>query len=58
MSTSNPFAEGTEDIARKRLIGRVFVAICFASTLVGIVALVALIVDVLYESWGGSPGSF
>ncbi|RQH00334.1 phosphate ABC transporter permease PstA [Natrarchaeobius oligotrophus] len=52
MSTGNPFAEGTEDIARKRLIGRAFVAICFASTLVGIVALVALIADVLVESWG------
>ncbi|MEY7847727.1 phosphate ABC transporter permease PstA [Natrarchaeobius sp. A-rgal3] len=52
MSAGNPFAEGTENIARKRLIGRVFVAICFVSTLVGIVALVALIADVLYESWG------
>ncbi len=52
MSVENPFAGDTEDIDRKRTIGRVFVAICFASTLVGIVALVALIADVLYESWG------
>ncbi|MFP8954110.1 phosphate ABC transporter permease PstA [Natrialbaceae archaeon A-arb3/5] len=52
MSTTHPLADGTDDIERKRQIGRVFVAICFASTLVGIVALVALIADVLYESWG------
>ncbi len=53
MSTeTSPFAESTDQIERKRTIGRVFVAICFASTLVGIVALVALIADVIYESWG------
>ena len=52
MSTNNPFAEGTDNIERKRQIGRVFVGICFASTLVGIVALVALLADVIYESWG------
>ncbi|ELY48244.1 phosphate ABC transporter permease PstA [Natronorubrum sulfidifaciens] len=52
MSTNNPFADGTDDIERKRQIGRVFVGICFASTLVGIVALVALLADVIYESWG------
>ncbi len=52
MSTDNPFAGLEDDVDRKRRIGRVFVAICFASTLVGIVALVALIADVLYESWG------
>ncbi|MFP8891679.1 phosphate ABC transporter permease PstA [Natrialbaceae archaeon A-CW2] len=50
--TTNPFTDATDQIERKRQIGRVFVAICFASTLVGIVALVALIADVLYESWG------
>ncbi|MHC3438796.1 phosphate ABC transporter permease PstA [Natrialbaceae archaeon A-gly3] len=50
--TQTPFGESTKDIERKRKIGRVFVAVCFASTLVGIVALVALIADVLYESWG------
>ncbi len=52
MSTNNPFAEGTDNIERKRRIGRAFVGICFASTLVGIVALVALLADVIYESWG------
>ena len=52
MSTENPFAGLQDDVDRKRRIGKVFVAICFASTLVGIVALVALIADVLYESWG------
>ncbi len=50
--TTTPFGDATGDIERKRRIGRAFVAICFASTLVGIVALVALIADVLYESWG------
>ena len=52
MSTETPFAGASEDIDRKRTIGRVFVAVCFASTLVGIVALVALLADVIYESWG------
>ena len=52
MSTETPFSEGTDDIERKRKIGQAFVAVCFASTLVGIVALVALIADVIYESWG------
>jgi len=52
MSTENPFDGISDDIARKRQIGRVFVGLCFASTLVGIVALVALVADVLYESWG------
>jgi len=52
MSTDNPFAAVEDDVDRKRIIGRIFVGICFASTLVGIVALVALIADVLYESWG------
>ena len=49
---ADPFAGIADDVHRKRLIGRVFVAICLASTLVGIVALVALVADVLYESWG------
>ncbi len=52
MSVEDPLSGGTENIARKRQLGRVFVAICFASTLVGVVALAALIADVLYESWG------
>ncbi len=52
MSVENPFADANDEIARKRRIGRVFVGICAASTLVGIVALAALLADVLYESWG------
>ncbi|MCL9816402.1 phosphate ABC transporter permease PstA [Natronocalculus amylovorans] len=48
----SPFENVGDDVDRKRTIGKIFVAICFASTLVGIVALVALIADVLYESWG------
>ena len=47
MSTENPFAGLQDDVDRKRRIGKVFVAICFASTLVGIVALVALIAAAL-----------
>ena len=53
MSTeTNPFAEGTRDIDRKRTIGRVFVAVCFGSAMVGIVALVLLLADVAIEAWG------
>ena len=51
-SGTNPFATVGNDIERKQRIGRVFVGICFASTLVGIVALVALVGDVIYEAWG------
>ncbi len=40
------------DLARKRQIGRAFVALCFASTLVGIVALILLLWDVVVEAWG------
>ena len=48
----DPFARVGENVDRKRRLGRVFVWLCFASTLVGIVALVALLADVIYESWG------
>ncbi len=51
MSTTNPFAD-VSDLDRKRTIGRVFVGLCIASTMVGIVALVTLLADVIYESWG------
>ncbi|WP_331233881.1 phosphate ABC transporter permease PstA [Natronorarus salvus] len=51
MSTTNPFAD-VSDLDRKRTIGRVFVGLCIASTMVGIVALVTLLADVAYESWG------
>ena len=50
--SSDPFAAVGSNIERKQRLGRVFVAICGASTLVGIVALVALLGDVLYEAWG------
>ena len=49
---TDPFADVGGDIARKRFVGRVFVALCFASTLVGILALVTLLADVVYEAWG------
>ncbi len=39
-------------LARKRLYGRIFVGVCFLSTLVGVVALALLLADVIYESWG------
>ena len=51
-STRAPFTGVADDLGRKRLVGRVFVAICFASTLVGVVALLVLLADVVYESWG------
>ncbi len=51
MSTTDPFAD-VSDLDRKRTIGRVFVGLCIASTMVGIVALVTLLADVIYESWG------
>ena len=48
----DPFATVGGNIERKQQIGRVFVAVCGASTLVGIVALVALLGDVIYGAWG------
>jgi phosphate transport system permease protein len=50
--TENPFAEGTDDIDRKRTIGRVFVGVCLGSALVGVAALVLLLADVIIEAWG------
>ena len=44
--------DGGENLSRKRLYGRIFVGICIISTLVGAVALVLLIADLLYEAWG------
>lgn len=52
IETDDPFAGIAEDVRRKRFIGQVFVLICLVSTLVGIVALIALLADVIYESWG------
>ena len=48
----DPFANVGDDIERKQRIGRIFVGVCAASTLVGIVALVVLLADVLLEAWG------
>ena len=45
------FEAGT-DLERKRLYGRIFVGVCVLSTLVGAVALVVLVADLVYESWG------
>ncbi|APX96536.1 phosphate ABC transporter permease PstA [Natronorubrum daqingense] len=39
-------------IRRMRLYGRIFLACCILATLVGIVALVALVLDVVNEAWG------
>lgn len=39
-------------LKRKRQIGRAFVAVCLAASLVGVVALVLLLLDVLVEAWG------
>ena len=50
--TEDPFDIDSEDLPRKRLLGRIFVAICFAATLVGVVALAALLIDVVVEAWG------
>ena len=53
MSTE-PFEglSGSETLQRKRLYGRIFVGICILSSLVGILALVVLIADLVYEAWG------
>ncbi|MDZ7730331.1 MAG: phosphate ABC transporter permease PstA [Natrialbaceae archaeon] len=37
---------------RKQFIGHAFLVLCFLATLVGIIALVALLSDVLLEAWG------
>jgi phosphate transport system permease protein len=50
--TENPFAERTDDIERKRTIGRVFVGVCLGSAMVGVAALVLLLADVIIEAWG------
>ena len=49
---ADPFANVGGNIERKQRVGRVFVAVCGASTLVGIVALVALLGDVIHGAWG------
>ncbi len=44
--------ETTENLRRKRLIGRIFVAICLISASIGVIALIVLLLDVIYEAWG------
>ncbi len=47
-------AFGTEDgsIRRMRLFGRVFLGLCLVATAIGIVALIALLLDVVFEARG------
>jgi len=45
-------------LARKRLYGRVFVGLCLAATLFGVVALVVLVADLVVTSWGWLSLSF
>jgi len=50
---------GTDrSLGRKRLYGRLFVGLCFLSTLFGVVALALLLADVVYESWGWLDWTF
>ncbi|MCU4925535.1 phosphate ABC transporter permease PstA [Halobacteria archaeon AArc-dxtr1] len=46
------FAVDDASIRRMRLYGRIFLGLCIAATMVGIVALVALVYDVVAEAWG------
>ncbi|WP_418286807.1 phosphate ABC transporter permease PstA [Halorubrum sp. DTA46] len=50
--TADPFAAVGGNIERKQRIGRAFVALCAASTMVGIVALIVLLGDVISSAWG------
>ena len=54
----DPFAFERENLGRKRLIGRVFVGLCFGAALVGVVALTLLLADVVYEAWGWLDWTF
>ena len=40
------------NLDRKRLYGRLFVGLCLLSTFFGVAALLLLVGDVIYESWG------
>ncbi|MDG5821347.1 phosphate ABC transporter permease PstA [Natronococcus sp. A-GB7] len=50
--TDGEFDFGGSAIERKRLYGKVFLGLCVSAAMVGIVALIALLADVIYESWG------
>lgn len=45
-------------LAKKRRYGRIFVALCLASTLFGVAALALLIIDLIVESWGWVSWTF
>ncbi len=47
-----------DKLARKRLYGKLFVGICFLATISGVVALGALIADLIIESWGWLSWNF
>ena len=49
---------GGESLERKRFYGQIFVGICFLATISGVVALAALIVDLIIESWGWLSWTF
>ena len=49
---------GGKTLERKRLYGKIFVTICFLATISGLVALAALIVDLIVESWGWLDWTF
>ncbi|AGB37211.1 phosphate ABC transporter permease PstA [Natronococcus occultus] len=50
--TDTTFDFEGSSIARKRLYGQIFLGLCISAAMVGIVALIALLADVLYEAWG------
>ncbi len=52
MATEFSGFETDATLDRKRFYGRIFVGICFLSTLFGVLALVLLIGDIIYEAWG------
>lgn len=52
MTASEESVFRADDVAQKRRIGQAFVGMCFVSTTVGIIALVVLLGDVIYEAWG------
>ncbi|QZA88648.1 phosphate ABC transporter permease PstA [Salinarchaeum sp. IM2453] len=50
--TSDSMDLAGDDLRWKKIYGKAFVILCIASALVGIVALVALIADVVHGAWG------
>lgn len=60
MAAEDRFSGFTSDsgLEKKRRYGRIFVALCFASTLFGVAALALLIIDLIIESWGWLSWTF